>query len=148
MIELGLVYIYLRVRYGLHLMRLSYDQLDSFILRQEKRWGSWRWSVIVPIMLIGAACLYVRPDSDCSHLGKYYAALATDPFPLDSGNACTHRILTPLVSWLLGLRGCQIVFTNLIITTLLIGGVYRYFRTLAPRPGDASIQPLQLLSPW
>lgn len=139
MIELGLVYVYLRFRHGLRLMKLSYDQLDSFILRQEKSWGSWRWSVIIAILLLGAACLYVRPGSNCSYLGKYYANLAEYPFAFESGNACSYRILTPLVSWLLGLRGSLIIFTNLIIATLLIGGVYRYFRTTAPRPGDASV---------
>jgi len=139
LIELGLVYIYLRVRYGLRLMRLSYDQLDSFILHQEKRWGSWRWSLLVAIGFLLAACLYVRPGSNCAFLGQHYAAMAAQPFLFDSNNPCSFRILTPLISWLLGFGGCLIVFTNLIITTLLLREVYSYFRSVSPRPGDALI---------
>ncbi|MCX6827188.1 MAG: hypothetical protein NTV06_07990, partial [candidate division Zixibacteria bacterium] len=75
--------------------------------------------------------------SNCNFMGKYYAQMATHPFAFDPSNRVPHRILTSLISYLLGFRGKLVIITNLIFATILIHVIYLYFRTNASRPGDA-----------
>ncbi len=137
MIEILVLLIVLAFRFGLRLEGLSYQWLDDFLKRGEVRLGRYGWAAIVGVFLVGLACLYVRPDTTCRYLGRHLADLAMDPFSPDPNNQIPHRVLTPLISYLLGLRGCGITITNIIIAAVFIGSVYDHFRCTSPRPGDA-----------
>jgi hypothetical protein len=66
----------------------------------------------------------VRP----TYLGKSYAQLAANPFDPDPSNPVALRILAPLVSYLIGLRGAHILYANLIWVIVMLAGVYLWFR--------------------
>jgi hypothetical protein len=83
------------------------------------------------------AAVSVRPGSEPVELGRLYADLSLDPLAFDRASPVGFRILTPLLSWALGLRGAAIMWTNLGLATLLLGLVFVGFRRRAPRPGDA-----------
>jgi hypothetical protein len=118
---------------------MSYDWLDGLVSRGEARCGRLFFTVIVVMMLILAASIYVRPATKCVVHGASYANLAENPFNFEGENALAFRILTPLISYLLGLRGNLILITNLLMAALLLVGIYRYFRAHAPRPSDALV---------
>jgi hypothetical protein len=136
-IEILVLLTVLAFKFGLRLEGLSYQWLDDFLKRGEVRLGRYGWAAVVGVFLVGLACLYVRPDITCQYLGRHFADLAMGPFSPDPNNQIPHRVLTPLISYLLGLRGCSITITNIIIAAVFIGSVYDHFRCTSPRPGDA-----------
>ncbi len=80
-------------------------------LPQARLWGA---SVLIGAAALLAASLAVSPASaPRGDLGAAYAALAAAPLGLDAHPVPT-RILTPLASWLVGLRGEAIVWTVLL----------------------------------
>jgi hypothetical protein len=125
------------IKYGKGLLNLSYSSLDDYLLRKEAKYGRWQCGLILSGLLIVAAGIYVRPASHCDFMGKYYAQLAAHPFSPAPDNPVPFRILTSLISYLLGFRGQLIILTNLIFAFALIYSVYMYFRKATPRAGDA-----------
>jgi hypothetical protein len=137
MIEVIILLIVLMLKFGPDLKSLSYYRLDDYLLRAEKRFGKLGWTAILAVVMLGAACVNTRLDTHCGYLGYHYARLAEDPFAFDSDNPVAFRILTPLISYAIGFRGCSIIITNLIISAIFIGIVYYTFRRTTSRPGDA-----------
>jgi hypothetical protein len=125
-------------------LHVIYDRLDALTTRAEARLGAWRWTALLSLLLLGAAALYVRPAVEPQWLGRLYAKLSLDPLAFDSTNPVSFRILTPLISYLLGLRGSWIIVTNLIIAAVFLGAVAAYFRQHAPRPADSAVAALTM----
>jgi hypothetical protein len=138
MFESIALYAVLARKYGLKLSGLTYDWLDSTITVLEQKYGPRIWAALLSGLLMLAAAIYCRPALTTSSLGSKYALLAQDLFGTDP-NPVAYRVLTPLLSYCLGLRGELIIVTNLIIAAIFIYLIYRYFRMTSPRPGDALI---------
>lgn len=137
MIEILILLLVFALGFKARLQELNYDWLDNLLRAGETHLGRYGWAAVVGVVLVGAACLYVRPDTTCQYLGRHFADLASHPFSPSIGNQIPHRILTPLISYLLGLRGCAVTLTNIMIAAVFIACVYDYFRSVTPRPGDA-----------
>ena len=103
----------------------------------EKAIGTTATSGILGLVALALAGIYVRPAVVAKHLGTWYVKMAADP--LSSPEYIVgHRILTPVISWALGLRGELMIITNLMFTVLLLGLVYHYFRVRFKNdPADA-----------
>jgi hypothetical protein len=116
---------------------------DAIAAAGERRCGRrlWPWAAGPALLLL--AGLYVCPATRPAALGKFYVLLASHPFDVDR-NVVGFRILTPLISWAVGLRGDLLIVTNLVFAALLLGMVYRYFADRCPRPGDALLAALTL----
>ena len=114
-------------------------RIDRFVLYGEDRLGRLPFAALVALGLLGLAAVCVRPGSEPVELGRLYAALSLDPFDFGRPSPVGFRILTPLVSWALGLRGAAIMWTNLGLAALLLGLVFSGFRRRAPQPGDALV---------
>jgi hypothetical protein len=112
-------------------------RLDRWVRAGEARLGRLPLAAGVALGLMALAALSVRPGSEPVELGRLYAALSLDPLAFDRDNPVGFRILTPLLSWALGLRGDAIRWTNLGLATLLLGVAFAGFRRRSPRPGDA-----------
>ncbi len=82
------------------------------------------------------AALYCLPSISTHHLGVHYRDLANNPFLFDSKNPASFRILTPFISYICGLRGEGIIITNILISIIMIGVIYRYFRSISKFPSD------------
>ncbi|HEX2897769.1 MAG TPA: hypothetical protein VHP63_06950, partial [candidate division Zixibacteria bacterium] len=76
------------------------------------------------------ASIYVRPAIHTAALGDNYAQLSINPFSSEP-NPVGYRILTPLISYALGLRGQLIIITNLIIAMIFLILSFLYFRKLS-----------------
>ena len=115
--------------------QVFFETLGARIASMEARRGTWFVIAVVSLCLLCAAFLYVRPSfpffpSNLSGGSTIYAELARDP--LVPGVRYIHRILTPLIAYLLGLRGDGIIIVNLVFATALIGGFYFYYARLTP----------------
>ncbi len=117
-------------------MKLVCDKLDRLVFSGEQRLTPVGFNLSISLLFLLLAAIYVRPELNYTHAGLWFEKLALDPFhPGD--NIRAHRILTPLISYLLGLRGKLFIVTNLIVAFTFTCIVFRYFRHSAPRPGDA-----------
>jgi hypothetical protein len=137
MLEIIIFLLVLMKKFGRDLSGLSYDWLDEALVRSEAKRGRLYWMMKLSFLMVLAAGVYAVLSTHCSFLGRYYAELARNPFAFDPENPVGYRLLTPLVSYLVGLRGHGIIVTNLILTGVMLAVVYDYFRNTAPRPGDA-----------
>ncbi|HVP07742.1 MAG TPA: hypothetical protein VMS71_07865 [Candidatus Acidoferrum sp.] len=115
------------------------NSLEHLVQRMESCLGRFSPAMLFSTLLMGLAGLYVRPATHCTHNGCLYVWLSQNPFAVHTDVAFPYRILTPLISYLLGLRGQLILVTNLLFSTLLIALTYLYYRTQAARPLDALV---------
>jgi len=137
MLEVIVLIFFLMRKFGPDFSRASYAGLNDYLVNQENKRGRLAWTAILSAALVVAAILYARLDTQCAYLGQYYVQLAKNPFAFDENNPVSYRLLTPLLSWLIGLRGKGIILTNLLITGLLIGNVYSHYRKNSSQAGDA-----------
>ena len=121
----------------------SHRFFDAIAGAGERRLGPrlWPWAAGLGLLLL--AGFYVCPATRPAALGKFYVLLASHPFDADR-NVVGFRILTPLISWAVGLRGNLLLVTNLIFAAVLLGMSYRYFASRCARPGDALLAALTL----
>lgn len=109
-------------------MRDHFARLEQWLGHLEGRYGRWLVAALVGLGCMALAAVYVRPATVPISLGLDYAELARDPFSTTNPNG--YRILTPLVAYLLGLRGNAIQVLNLIVAWLLLVFIYREMRRL------------------
>jgi len=113
---------------------LSYIALlnNRFLSRLKKHPNAGLFLAAVVSFL--TTCLYVTPSLRPESHGEYYALLSLNPF--DPGNPNSHRILTPLIAYLLGLRGGYLVILNYAFLVLFL---YTIARTLYKKTLDFSL---------
>ena len=111
--------------------------LESKLLALEESKGRVLVAFLVSFALLAIAAIYVRPAIATVVLGKSYAALSLDPFS-ENANQVGYRILTPLISYLLGLRGELIIITNLLGALAFLMVSYGYFRQNLDHLADAA----------
>lgn len=116
--------------------KLNPSKIRQFIEKSEKRIGRIQFALLVALLLLILAAIYVRPAVDTVVLGNAYAELANDPFS-ESSNAVGFRILTPLISYALGLKGKLIIVTNLMLAFTFLFITFIYFRKKLSDPTDA-----------
>jgi hypothetical protein len=97
-------------------------RLDSILQRLEERLGLWAAAALVALVCMLVGAIYVRPGWEPISLGVDYAALAENPF--SPSNPAGYRILTPLLAFVLGLRGNAIVYVNVLVAWLLLIIIY------------------------
>ncbi len=137
MIELTLAAIILGIKYRGRISFPTYQSIGSCLIEKEKRYGQWCWGILLTGILMLALFLYVRPSSQCAFIGQAYAEMASRPFGFHARNVVPHRVLTSLISYLLGLRGQLIIITNLLFAAGLLYAVYLHFRKIFIQPADA-----------
>lgn len=115
---------------------LSYNRICQFIEESEEKIGRIQFALLVTLILMILTAIYVRPAIDTVALGNFYAELANDPFS-ENGNAVGFRVLTPLLSYALGLKGKLIIVTNLILAFAFLLIIFIYFRKELSNPTDA-----------
>jgi len=122
----------------------AFEKLDSIARGGVARLGPPLATACWAVLLLVAAALYVRPATHTSAMGAQYAELSRHPWSVfQPGGAVDpmtvnvrHRLLTPAISYFLGLRGEWIIVTNLLLTTLLLGCFTVWFHRSGVRPGD------------
>ena len=116
--------------------QLSQSRISQFIEKSEKSIGRISFALLAALLLLILAMIYVRPAMETVTMGRAYSALSEDPFGT-SANMVGYRVFTPLVSYMIGLRGELIIVTNLIFAWAFLTAVFLYFRKEFPDPTDA-----------
>ena len=143
MIETALLLAALTRLRALRPHRFTHRFFDVIAAAGERRCGRRLWPWVAGLGLLLLAGLYACPATRPAALGKFYVLLASHPFAVDK-NVVGFRILTPLISWAVGLRGDLLIVTNLVFAALLLGMAYRWFAARCARPGDALLATLAL----
>jgi hypothetical protein len=143
MIETLLLLLIVRLRSGGMLDPTNYSFYDSWQSGGETRFGPRVWTAVAALLLLALACLYIRPALHPMAMGQLYADLSRSPFTA-ADSPVSFRFLTPLISYVLWLRGDLILVTNLLFAGLLLAMVHWHFRKNFSRPGDAMVAPLTL----
>jgi hypothetical protein len=117
----------------------AYERLERTLRTIEARTGAWAASALMGLLGLGLAALCVRLGTEPASLGRFYAALSQDPLAFDADNPVGFRILTPLLSWCLGLRGDAIQITNLGLAAVVLAWIHATTRRLADSRADAAI---------
>jgi hypothetical protein len=114
-----------------------YARLDAAVTGLEQRLGPLGSAALVGSIGLGLACLAVRLGLEPLELGRFYAWLSLDPLHNSAQNPVAFRPLTPWLSYAIGLRGANLMYTNLAFAAALLALCFAWFRRHAPRPGDA-----------
>jgi len=101
---------------------------ENFLKKLEATLGLVKTGGILSFILLILAALYCLPALELINHGVDYAQLATTPFDLEGGNRFQNRILSPLIGYLLFLRGPLFIFVPLIMALLLIALMYSHLR--------------------
>ncbi|HEX2896933.1 MAG TPA: hypothetical protein VHP63_02665 [candidate division Zixibacteria bacterium] len=115
---------------------MTLGKIETATLYLEKTRGIHIASFLIAFALMIIACIYVRPAIDVVALGRGYAALSQEPFG-NTPSSLGFRILTPAISYILGLRGKLIIITNLLFALTFLAVTYRYFRKNLTQLNDA-----------
>jgi len=105
----------------------------------NERFGRTGASLALTLVFMLLGMIYVRPVWDLNIQGITYGAMAAHPFDTGPKAAFPHRVLTPLLSYLIGLRGDNIMITNLLVAAFFLFFVIRYFNTPDREPIGALI---------
>jgi hypothetical protein len=101
------------------------------------RLGPWWSALLVGLVVALAASLAASPAfAPVGQMGSLNAQLAANPFGHEP-NAMAPRILTPLLSWLLGLRGDNLLVLIAVCCVLLPAAVARWAMAAGYGPGGA-----------
>ncbi len=111
-------------------------RLDAALATLERRISLWGAAALVATALLALGALYVRPALEAVSHGVYYAELSRAPLS-PGDNPVAYRILTPLLAWLLGLRGNRILILNLLLAWATLALVYRHYRLRGRGPALA-----------
>lgn len=118
---------------------MIYDKVNRLLVRSETKYGRLTVAIIIAVLLFLAASTYVRPGTNYVGHGASFEALTKNPLDLRNNNAIGYRIMTPLISYAIGLRGRPFIILNLLFAAILIALVYDYFRRRHDAPADALI---------
>lgn len=106
----------------------SESRLNKYLTGLEKKHQPIVYIGLISFVLFIILLFTTRLDPNCRYLGRYYELLANNPFDYSYNNPVAFRILTPLISFLLGLKGKGIIITNLLITYIFIGVIFGYYK--------------------
>lgn len=104
------------------------NYLNKYLNGLEKRHQPIVYIGLISLVLFIILLFTTRLDPACRYLGRYYELLANNPFDYSYNNPVAFRILTPFISFLLGLKGKGIIITNLLITYIFIGVIFGYYK--------------------
>ncbi|MFN3402572.1 MAG: hypothetical protein ACK40G_00665 [Cytophagaceae bacterium] len=104
------------------------NRLNVVLNQIESRTGLVFASVIVGLILLIIAVIYVTPALEPMQLGRQFAKLSIDPFDFSKDLSIRYRVLTPLLAYLLGLRGPLYIIFPTIIAVVFMAFIYFQLR--------------------
>ena len=102
--------------------------ISGFLIRLESRFGLLFSSFIIATLMLALAMIYVQPIFTVAFHGIQFSALSENPFDLSTPNPLRYRILTPLIGYLLFLRGDCFFILPLLATWIFPAIIYYRYR--------------------
>lgn len=110
------------------MIQKSIRSISGFLIRLESRFGLLVSSLIIATLMLAMAMLYVQPIFTVAFHGIQFSALSENPFDLSTPNPLRYRILTPLIGYLLFLRGNYFFILPLFATWIFPAIIYYRYR--------------------
>src|SRR5947207_8087701 len=102
--------------------------ISGSLLRLESRFGLFFSSLLLAAIMLACAMLYVQPVFTVAFHGVQFSLLSQHPFDFTVANPMRNRILSPLIGYLLFLRGPYFFLLPLCIAWIFIATVYYQYR--------------------
>ena len=102
--------------------------VDSFIEKAEHRYGKVTIMLLIGCIFLLLAALVSTVNWQTSYHGNGFTRLSEHPFDLENENDLRYRILSPLLGYLLFLRGPLFKFFMLAVLALFFGFIYFFMR--------------------
>jgi hypothetical protein len=115
------------------------ESFNLFWKHVEDRFKVQGGALLLALTLFLVSMIYVHPGWILGGFGNAYSAMASDPFGVHPNPLFPHRILTPLISYAIGLRGDNVMVTNLILALLFCFLIVWEFRRSTGEPYSALI---------
>lgn len=103
-------------------------RLDRAVERLEQRFGGWGAALVCGLLLMGFAVLYCAPASHLVNHGILYGEFSRDPFHESLTSPIRLRPLSPLVAYVLFLRGPAFMAFPLIVAVGFLAFIVRTCR--------------------
>jgi hypothetical protein len=103
-------------------------KLQYHLEKLEVRLGLLGASICVSLLLLLLAGIYCAPALELVNHGLDYGKLAVDPLDPERGNRFQYRILTPLVGFILFLKGTAFIALPLLFAAALVATIYWHYR--------------------
>lgn len=95
----------------------------------ERKYGRTKTAFLVALFTLIISAIYCRPSLTAQSHGVYYAELSRNPW---SPNPYPHRILTPLIAYLIGLRGNSTLLFNVLLLLIFLALIHGSSRKVLP----------------
>ena len=107
---------------------MNLKQRSCALRKMELQIGLYPTAFLLNVALLGIAAIYVTPAFRTINLGAFYEILSINPFNFQASNPVQLRILTPLLAYLLFLRGPFFILLPLFIGMLFLTFIYIHYR--------------------
>jgi hypothetical protein len=111
--------------------------IDSFFEKAEKRFGIAIVIILTGLFFLFLSALITSIRLDLFFHGNGFTRLSTNPFDLESENDLRYRILSPLLGYILYLRGVAFKYFMLFVLAIFFGLIYFFLRKDKVRPSEA-----------
>lgn len=108
--------------------QMNLQQYSRVLHKIESQFGLYPTAFLLGVMLLGIAAIYVTPALHTINLGAFYEILSLNPFNFQAANPLQLRILTPLLAYLLFLRGSLFLLFPLLVGILFLALIYIHYR--------------------
>src|SRR5580700_10527141 len=104
-------------------------KINNVCYHTERRFGIYGASFLFGLLLMGLACISTTSRWEPHFHGTAFSQLSENPFDLSQENALRFRILSPLLGYLLFMRGPALyLYFILFVMAAFISGVYIRYR--------------------
>lgn len=118
-------------------MKRFFQSIDNFCLRLERKLGLGLTSILFGLILLGLAALFTSPRWELFYHGKGFSRLSLAPFDFSIESSLRYRILSPLLGYILFLKGEQFKYLMLGFLALFHCLVYFFHRIKAFSPSES-----------
>ncbi len=118
-------------------MNRFFQSIDRFCLRLEDKLGQGLTSVVVGLILLGLAALFCSPRWELFFHGKGFSRLSLAPFDFSIESSLRFRILSPLLGYILFLKGALFKYLMLAALAGFHMLVYLFHRRKDFSPAEA-----------
>ncbi len=110
------------------MLNKAITRISDFLLTLEARFGLFFSSLILATVFMACAMLYVQPVFTVTFHGILFSKLSENPFDFSISNNLRYRILSPLIGYLVFLRGNYFFIFPLLSSCIFPAIVYYRYR--------------------
>lgn len=119
------------------MMKRFFQSINRFFLALERKIGPFLSALCVGIMALALAALFTSPRWELFYHGKGFSNLSMAPFDFSTDSSLRYRILSPLLGYILFLKGPLFKYLMLAFLLLFHSLVYFFHRRKGFDPAES-----------